>query len=71
MQHIKHLINVGGEDVVALGSDFDGIPEVKDLENCKKLPKLFSYLYNNGIKEELLEKFARKNFERVFKEVVG
>ncbi|MBO5327602.1 MAG: membrane dipeptidase, partial [Clostridia bacterium] len=71
LQHIKHLINVGGEDVVALGSDFDGIPEVKDLENCKKLPKLFSYLYNNGIKEELLEKFARKNFERVFKEVVG
>ena len=66
--HLTHLIKIGGEGVVALGSDFDGIPEVKNLEDCTRVPKLFDYLLSRGIKPRTLENFAFNNFLRVFKE---
>lgn len=69
--HFKHIINIGGEDVAAFGSDFDGIPAPPDLEDCTKMPRLLHYLEGRGIKGETLEKLCYKNFARVFKEVVG
>ncbi len=71
LAHLKHLINVGGEDVTALGSDFDGIPPYDELADCTYLQKLFEYFHSKGISEGRLEKLARTNFHRVFKEVVG
>ena len=70
-RHLRHLIDVGGEDVVALGSDFDGIPACPGIEDCTALPALFDYLSHNGFGEDVLEKFAYKNFLRVFEEVCG
>ncbi|MDE6597841.1 MAG: membrane dipeptidase [Clostridia bacterium] len=69
LRHIKHLIKVGGVDIIALGSDFDGIPAPPDLENCTKVPALLDYLSAHGICGELLEKLCYKNFARVFREV--
>lgn len=69
--HIKHIIKVGGEGVIALGSDFDGIPAPQGLEDCTKVQTLFEYLSLNGMRAELLEKLAYKNFARVFNEVCG
>lgn len=71
LDNVKHLIAVGGEDVIALGSDFDGIPVTARLEDCTKMPRLFEYLASNGIKGRVLEKLCYKNFARVFKEVCG
>ncbi len=69
--HIKHIISVGGEEVVALGSDFDGIPPYAELADCTRVPSLFKYLYDHGISAGVLEKLAYKNSLRVFEEVVG
>ncbi len=69
-RHIDHIINTGGEDCVALGSDFDGIPAPEGLENCLKMPSLLSYL-ESKFGTEKTEKLARLNFGRVFKEVCG
>lgn len=69
LQHIKHLIKIGGEEVIAFGSDFDGIPQTQDIENCLKMPLLIEYLQQNGIKDDTLEKLCYLNFARVFKEV--
>ncbi len=69
LKHIRHLIKVGGEDIIAFGSDFDGIPAPPGLEDCLKMPKLIGYLSDNGIEGELLEKLCYKNFARVFREV--
>lgn len=71
LKHIKHFIKVGGEDIIALGSDFDGIPEVKGLESAEKLPELLNYLNLNGVSAGTLEKLAYKNFYRVFSDVCG
>ena len=70
-QHLKHLINVGGEDVAALGSDFDGIPPYDEIADCTFVQKLLQYFVGRGISTRQLEKLARDNFYRVFKEVVG
>ena len=70
-RHISHIIKVGGEDVVALGGDFDGIPPCAGLEDCAKLPNLFNYLSDRGISGGIAEKLLYKNFLRVFKDVCG
>ena len=69
-RHISHLINTGGADCVALGSDFDGIPAPAGLEDCSKMPKLLDFL-ESRIGISALEKLAYLNFERVFEEVCG
>lgn len=71
LKHVGHIVKVGGEDTVALGSDFDGIPAPPDLENCTRVPALIDYLYENGIPHRVLEKLCYKNFLRVFEEVCG
>lgn len=70
-EHIRHIIGVGGEEVVALGSDFDGIPAPPGLEDCSRVPELFDYLEKSGLSPAVLEKLCYKNFMRVFEEVCG
>lgn len=69
-RHIQHIINTGGDDCIALGSDFDGIPAPEGLEDCSKMGSLLEYL-EVRIGATSLEKLAHLNFERVFKEVCG
>lgn len=71
LKNIRHLINAGGEDVIAIGSDFDGIPVNPDIPDCTSVPALLNYLSENGLPYKTVEKFAYKNFFRVFKEVCG
>lgn len=69
-RHISHIINIGGVDCIALGSDFDGIPAPEGLEDCSKVENLLKFL-ESRIGITALEKLAHLNFERVFKEVCG
>ena len=68
MIHLKHIIKIGGEDVVAFGSDFDGIPAVEGLEGCEKMPSLTEYISDN-LGESVARKLCFENFARVLKEV--
>lgn len=41
IRHLRHIMEVGGEDVIALGTDFDGITsgmELKDAGDCISWP---------------------------------
>ena len=69
-RHISHIIDIGGSDCIALGSDFDGIPAPAGLETCRKVERLLRFL-EGKIGVTALEKLAHLNFERVFKEVCG
>ncbi len=69
--HLRHLIDVAGEDCPALGSDFDGIPPYEELSDCTKVQPLLNYFVSRGITPRQVEKLALGNFLRVFKEVVG
>ncbi len=65
LAHAKAIVNAGGEDCLAIGSDFDGIPENPYIKNPSAIPDFLSAL-SKEFGEKRAEKFARKNFLRVF-----
>ena len=68
--HIKHIKNVGGIDVLALGSDFDGIENEVEIKDASEFDKLYFALKNNNFKELEIEKIFYKNVIRVFEETL-
>ena len=70
IRHIKHIIHVGGADVLALGSDFDGIPTNPALPHAGKLPDLFDAMEHSGILPSVIEKIQGENALRMLKEVL-
>lgn len=70
-RHYLHVVQVGGEDLPALGSDFDGITRYEEMSDCLCVPGLLEYFSRRGVKSRALEKLAYGNFARVFGEVVG
>ena len=71
-QHATHIINVAGEDVVALGSDFDGISGwPKGLDNAGCVPLVADAFAKAGISERVIEKIFYTNAFRVIKDCMG
>jgi len=67
VDHIDHIKNVGGIDVLALGSDFDGMSKrTKGLEHAGKLSSLTDALFERGYKEREVKKILGGNFLRLF-----
>lgn len=71
VQHIKHITTVGGMDIMALGSDFDGIGGELELNGCSQMPRLAEALCRAGFHESDVEKIFSQNALRVFKECLG
>lgn len=69
-RHICYLIETGKEDCVAFGSDFDGAVMDKKLDKTEKVLKLYGFLKNKGLGEELLKKIFYKNAENFFNMVL-
>ena len=70
LAHAKAILNAGGEDVLALGSDFDGIPENAFLRSPADVPQLLSD-FEKAFGSRITQKIAKDNFLRVFKTVCG
>ena len=69
--HVQHMYQVGGEDVVAIGTDFDGFDEGKsEIVHIGQMEKLYHALNGSGFTERQLEKFWYKNALRVMKDVL-
>ncbi|MGL5151759.1 MAG: dipeptidase [Clostridium sp.] len=71
VSHIKHIKNVGGIDVLALGSDFDGIGNKVEIENISQMDKLVFALEKCGFTMMEIEKIFYKNVKRVLKDTIG
>jgi membrane dipeptidase len=66
VDHILHVINVAGEDVPALGSDFDGfVVPPEGLEDIAAMPNLTVALSRRGVAPRVLEKILGGNVLRV------
>lgn len=66
-QHIDHICQLGGSDIVGFGSDFDGI-EVSpdDVRNPAELPNLLTALRNYGYNDESIERICGGNLKAYF-----
>ena len=70
IRHIKHIKNVGGIDVIALGSDFDGIESPVEIKDSSEMNKLAISLEKEGFNIYEIEKIFYKNALRVIKNVM-
>jgi len=68
--HIKHIKNVGGIDVIGIGSDFDGIDLPSEIADTSEMDKLYYELNKNGFSDDDIEKIFYKNILRVIKDVL-
>jgi membrane dipeptidase len=62
IDHIIHMVDIGGIDCVGLGSDFDGIPITPtDLTDVSCYPALVQGLTSKGFKEKEIQKIMGLN----------
>lgn len=68
VDHVDHLVKVGGIECAALGSDFDGYRGIEGhvLADASEYPRLIEALRGRGYSELSLEKILSKNWRRVF-----
>lgn len=72
LDHFDHAIKIGGEDVVAIGSDYDGfITPPVGLEDVTTMPRLTAGLLARGHRPETVRKILGENAARVLTEVCG
>ena len=65
LKHIERFLLLGGEDAVALGSDFDGCDVHSSLKTVENMPKLYAFL-EQELGKTLTEKIFYKNCASFF-----
>ena len=71
VRHVKHIYQVGGIDVIAIGSDFDGTKPPLEVADSSEIGKLITGLAQAGFSDAELEKICYRNAARVIREVLG
>ncbi len=67
VDHIEHIVSLGGEENVGLGSDFDGVSYLPtDISDCHGLVNITREMIIRGFDEETLLRVLGGNFLRVF-----
>ncbi len=65
--HIEHWLSLGGEETVAIGTDFDGVDSLpRGISHCRDLIRLAELLSQKGYTDSLIENIFYKNAERFF-----
>ena len=70
IDHVKHIKNIGGIEVIGLGSDFDGIDCKVEIENASKMQILAEKMKKEGFTENEVEHIFYKNVLNLFKEIL-
>jgi membrane dipeptidase len=71
IEHMQHVIDVAGEDYVALGSDYDGFiippPDLRD--GAWGYARLVQYMLDEGWSEQRIQKVLGDNFIRTLQQI--
>ena len=70
VKHGLYLINKGGQDVVALGTDFDGIKPNTEIKDASEMYRLYDAFKEAGLSVDQCEKLFWKNADRLLKEIL-
>ncbi|HYE83124.1 MAG TPA: dipeptidase [Clostridia bacterium] len=70
VRHMRHMRNIAGIEVMAIGTDFDGTTHKCAIENTGSMDRLFDALSKAGFSAEEIDKISYKNAERVIRDVL-
>lgn len=70
VKHAAHIVNVGGIEVLGLGSDFDGIDTNAELPGVQSMGRLWEAMRKEGFTEGQLDKIFGENVLRVYRDVL-
>lgn len=70
VRHARHIVNVGGIEVLGLGSDFDGIDTHEELPGVQSMGILWEALHKSGFTQGELDKIFAGNVLRVYREIL-
>ncbi len=71
-RHLQYFVEVGGQDVAGLGTDFDGFTTPPDdLDNVSQMPRLTQRLVVDGHSEAVIKKILGGNALRAIREGWG
>lgn len=69
IEHIQYIYNLAGEDVLAIGNDFDGFkhltPELDEIRTIADLPLVADVLLKSGFSSRQIDKIFHQNVLRV------
>lgn len=71
IRHIDHIRNVGGIEVLAIGSDFDGIDTPPEISDISQMGKLLNALAKSGYTENEIEKIFYRNGLRFIQDTLS
>ena len=70
VRHAQHICNLGGSEVLALGSDFDGIDCSLEMADCSEMWKLPEALESEGFLADMIDAICWRNADKYLKEVL-
>lgn len=70
LHHIYHMLDLGAEDVLCLGADFDGTDVPAQLEGLSKMEDLYVYLKSTDLGCRLTDKIFYENAFQFFKNML-
>lgn len=70
VRQLQHMVQRGGEDCAAIGTDFDGISGKLEISTPQDMPLLFDALGRAGFTSAQIEKIAWRNAQRAISEAL-
>ncbi len=72
IKHIEHISSIGGDGILGIGADFDGIEVTPvDIQGVQDINALINELLKLNYSEAFVKGFSGENFMRVIKQVIG
>lgn len=71
ISHIDHVLSLGGEDILGLGSDFDGIERTpKGISSVRDYEKMFEKMVKLGYNMNIINKITYQNAKKFINKVL-
>ncbi len=71
VRHARHIVSVGGVEVLGLGTDFDGIDTNEALPGAQSMGVLWDAMKKGGFRERELDKVFAGNVLRLYRETLN
>lgn len=68
---MRYILNVGGKEVLCLGTDFDGVEDLKEICGCEEMKKLVEAMEHTGFTIGEIERICYQNAETFMKNYWG